>query len=68
VAAAALAAKGVKLTPALELSSAESLKRAVLSGGFTLLSQHAVRRTRPALRGPVRAFWNWLERTIAPSA
>lgn len=42
VAAAALAAKGVELTPALEVSSAEGLKRAVLAGGFTLLSERAV--------------------------
>lgn len=44
VAAAAFAAKGLTLAPALELSSAESLKRAVLSGGFTLLSERAVER------------------------
>jgi DNA-binding transcriptional LysR family regulator len=25
----------------------------------------AVRRTRPVLQGPARAFWRWLERTIA---
>jgi DNA-binding transcriptional LysR family regulator len=94
VAAAALAAKGVPLNPALELSSAESLKRAVLAGGFTLLSERtveaeiaagalraipvsgielrrtlrALRRNRPALQGPARALWSWLERTIAPSA
>lgn len=94
VAAAALAAKGVELTPALELSSAEGLKRAVLAGGFTLLSERvvepevaagvlraipvsgielrrtlrALRRSRPALQGPARALWSWLERTIAPSA
>jgi DNA-binding transcriptional LysR family regulator len=42
VAAAAMAAKGVELTPALELSSAEGLKRAVLAGGFTLLSERVV--------------------------
>jgi DNA-binding transcriptional LysR family regulator len=42
VAAAALAAKGVQLSPALEVSSAEGLKRAVLAGGFTLLSERAV--------------------------
>jgi len=42
VAAAALAAKGVELTPALEVSSAEGLKRAVLGGGFTLLSERVV--------------------------
>lgn len=42
VAAAALAAKGVELTPALEVSSAEGLKRAVLGGGFTLLPERVV--------------------------
>lgn len=94
VAAAALAAKGVELSAALEVSSAEGLKRAVLAGGFTLLSERAVepevaagtlrvsrvsgvelsrtlravRRSRPALQGPARALWLWLERTIAPSA
>jgi DNA-binding transcriptional LysR family regulator len=93
VAAAALAAKGVELTPALELSSAEGLKRAVLAG-FTLLSERvvepeiaagvlraipvsgvelrrtlrALRRSRPALQGPARALWSWLERAITPSA
>ena len=94
MAAAALAAKGVELTPALELSSAEGLKRGVLGGGFTLLSERvvepevaagalraipvsgvelrrtlrALRRSRPALQGPARALWSWLERAIAPSA
>lgn len=94
VAAMALAAKGVELSPALEVSSAEGLKRAVLAGGFTLLSERAVepevaagalraipvsgvelrrtlrvvRRSRPALQGPARALWLWLERTIAPLA
>jgi DNA-binding transcriptional LysR family regulator len=94
VAAAALAAKGVELTPALELSSAEGLKRAVLGGGFALLSERvvepevaagvlcaipvsgvelrrtlrALRRSRPALQGPARTLWSWLERAIAPSA
>ena len=28
----------------------------------------AVRRSRPALQGPARALWLWLERTIAPLA
>ncbi|HWF56234.1 MAG TPA: LysR family transcriptional regulator [Solirubrobacteraceae bacterium] len=90
----ALAAVGVELRPALEVSSAEGLKRAVLSGGFTLLSERvvaaevvagtlvalpvsgvelrralrAVRRSRPALPEPARAFWRWLEHTIAPGA
>ena len=94
VAAAALAARGVQLSPALEVSSAEGLKRAVLAGGFTLLSERAVepevstgtlraipvsgvelgrslravRRSRPALHGPARALWLWLERMIAASA
>jgi DNA-binding transcriptional LysR family regulator len=94
VADEALASKGVRLRPALELSSAEALKRAVLAGGFTLLSERAVerevaagtlraippsgvelrralravRRRRPALQGPARAFWSWLERTVAPAA
>lgn len=94
VADSALAAKGIELHPSLELSSAEALKRAVLAGGFTLLSERAVerevatgalravavsgvdvrralravRRGRPALQGPARAFWLWLERTIAPLA
>ena len=94
VADTALGAQGIELQPALELSSAEGLKRAVLAGGFTLLSERAVerevatgtlraiavsgvdvgralravRRSRPALQGPARAFWLWLERTIAPLA
>ena len=92
VADAALGAQGIELQPSLELSSAEALKRAVLAGGFTLLSERAVerevatgtlravavsgvdvgralravRRARPALQGPARAFWLWLVRTIAP--
>jgi DNA-binding transcriptional LysR family regulator len=91
---AALSTKGVELSPALEVSSAEGLKRAVLAGGFTLLSERAVepevaagtllaipvsgvelrralravRRSRPALQGPARALWRWLERTIVPLA
>lgn len=42
VADAALAAVGVRLVPGLEVSSAEGLKRALLSGGFALLSDRAV--------------------------
>jgi DNA-binding transcriptional LysR family regulator len=42
VAAAALAAAGVRLTPALEFASFQSLKRAVAAGGFTLLSRLVV--------------------------
>lgn len=92
VAAAALASHGVELVPMLEVGSAEGLKRAVLAGGYTLLSERvverevangtlrtipvagvdldralrAVCRTRPALRGPARAFWAWLESSIVP--
>jgi DNA-binding transcriptional LysR family regulator len=91
---ATLALTGVRLQPALELSSTEGLKRAVLAGGFALLSERvvatevaagalacvpvsgvelhrslrAVRRARPALQGPARVFWRWLERTVAPRA
>jgi DNA-binding transcriptional LysR family regulator len=90
VATTTLAAAGVVLEPSLELSSAEGLKRAVLAGGFALLSERAVaaeiatgtlvaipvarvelrrslraiRRTRPALRDPARAFWQWLTRSV----
>jgi DNA-binding transcriptional LysR family regulator len=42
VATEALAAVGVQLTPAVEVSSAEGLKRALLGGGFALLSPRAV--------------------------
>ena len=42
VAAAALAAVGVEIAPALELASTESVKRALTSGGFGLLSRLAV--------------------------
>jgi DNA-binding transcriptional LysR family regulator len=42
VAVATLAAAGVELHPTLEVSSAEGLKRAVLGGGFTLLSERVV--------------------------
>jgi DNA-binding transcriptional LysR family regulator len=38
----ALAERGVTLTPAVESASAESLKRIVRSGGFTLLSELVV--------------------------
>jgi DNA-binding transcriptional LysR family regulator len=93
VALATLAAAGVELVPSVEVSSAEGLKRAVLGGGFSLLSERvvagelavgtlaalpvagvdlrrslrAVRRSRPALQGPARAFWRWLAQTIAPA-
>jgi DNA-binding transcriptional LysR family regulator len=42
VAFAALEQAGVKLQPALEVSSAEGLKRAVAAGGFTLLSDRVI--------------------------
>jgi DNA-binding transcriptional LysR family regulator len=42
VATARLADAGVELEPAMEVSSAEALKRAVLAGGFTLLSERVV--------------------------
>jgi DNA-binding transcriptional LysR family regulator len=42
VAAAALAAAGVELEPALELASAQSVKRALAGGGFALLSRLAI--------------------------
>jgi len=86
VAMETLARAGVNLEPAFDVSSAEGLKRAVLAGGFALLSERtvatevgagtlvaipvtgvdlrrmlrAVKRTRPALRDPAKAFWAWL--------
>ena len=39
VASAALAAVGVHLTPSLQAASAQSLKRALAGGGFTLISR-----------------------------
>lgn len=42
VAAAALAAAGVTLSPMLEVASTESVKRALRTGGFALLSHLAV--------------------------
>ena len=42
VAAAALASAGVELTPALELASTQSVKRALEGGGFSLLSRLAI--------------------------
>jgi hypothetical protein len=44
IAPAALGGKGIELAPAVELSSAESLMRAVLAGGFALLSERVVER------------------------
>ncbi len=42
IAEAALAATGIALRPSLEAASSQSLKRAVLDGGFTLISARAV--------------------------
>jgi DNA-binding transcriptional LysR family regulator len=42
VAVSALAEAGVALQPSLEAASSQSLKRAVLDGGFTLISRRAV--------------------------
>jgi DNA-binding transcriptional LysR family regulator len=42
VAMAAVAAAGVELAPALELASAQSVKRALAGGGFALLSTLAI--------------------------
>lgn len=53
VAAAALAETGVELAPRLELASAESVKRALASGGFGLLSRLAVETE--VLGGTLRA-------------
>jgi DNA-binding transcriptional LysR family regulator len=92
IAESVLTAHGVTLHPALEAASAESLKRAVRGGGFTLLSRlaieteirhgdlaavpianvdlrrdlRAIRRRRPALFGPARQLWRWLEQQVAP--
>ncbi len=68
VAAAALAsARGPSLEPTLETASTQSLKRAVLGGGFTLISRlaveaeaqagtlHVLRVTGVDLRRPLRA-------------
>lgn len=42
VSGAALGRAGIELVPALETASTQSLKRAVLEGGFTLLSRLAI--------------------------
>lgn len=42
VATAALAAHGIELTPALEVSSIQGLKRMITAGGFSLLSRLAI--------------------------
>ncbi|MGH2843860.1 MAG: LysR family transcriptional regulator [Solirubrobacteraceae bacterium] len=42
VATAALAERGIVLTPALETTSTESLKRMITRGGFSILSQLAI--------------------------
>jgi DNA-binding transcriptional LysR family regulator len=48
VAEAALARIGVTLTPSLQASSLQSLKRALGGGGFTLLSELAIEAERRA--------------------
>jgi DNA-binding transcriptional LysR family regulator len=42
VVTAALARAGIELTPALQAASAQSLKRALAGGGFTLISRLAI--------------------------
>ena len=62
VAEAALARHGVRLEPTAELASTQSLKRAVLSGGFTLLSRLAVQAEQQAgtlAALPVRGVVSW---------
>ncbi|MBA2638042.1 MAG: hypothetical protein H0U79_07470 [Solirubrobacterales bacterium] len=75
----------------MQAAIAESLRRAVRDGGFTLLSRlaveaetrhgelaavpvadvdlrrdlRAIRRRRPALSGPARQLWLWLETHVA---
>jgi len=47
VATAALARAGVELTPALQAASAQSLKRALAGGGFTLISRVTIEAEEP---------------------
>lgn len=54
VATAALAAAGIQLHPVLQSASTQSLKRAVLAGGFTLISRLAVEAEEAA--GTLRAI------------
>jgi DNA-binding transcriptional LysR family regulator len=54
VAAAALARHGIELEPALETPSIQGLKRAVLSGGFTVISRLTVQAETAA--GTLRAL------------
>lgn len=54
VALSALAAAGIELAPSLEAASSQSLKRAVLDGGFTLISRRAVAAEAEA--GTLRAL------------
>jgi DNA-binding transcriptional LysR family regulator len=54
VALSTLEQAGVRLTPALEAASSQSLKRAVLDGGFTLISRMAVEAEAEA--GTLRAL------------
>ncbi len=54
VALSALATQGIELTPSLEAASSQSLKRAVLDGGFTLISRRACEAETEA--GTLRAL------------
>ncbi len=54
VAVAALAAAEIQLQPSLEAASSQSLKRAVLDGGFTLISRRAAQAEVQA--GTLRAL------------
>jgi DNA-binding transcriptional LysR family regulator len=54
VATAALADAGIELTPSLEVASTQSVKRALMSGGFALLSRLAV--TTEVHNGSVHAI------------
>ena len=59
VATAALARSGVELTPALQAASAQSLKRALTGGGFTLISRLTIeteQRTGVLIGLPVRGI------------
>jgi DNA-binding transcriptional LysR family regulator len=48
--------------------AAGTLAAIPVSGVDLRRSLRAVRRARPAPQGPARAFWLWLDRTIAPRA
>jgi DNA-binding transcriptional LysR family regulator len=54
VVAAALAGAGIELTPSLEVASTQSVKRALASGGFALLSRLAIQAEQAS--GSLRAL------------